>query len=128
MRIEHLTDDSAAKRKTLEHETTETLTSQIELDKTAEEFRRAHQERQELIRQWEQTIEQMQRRDREMDMLAAVSHFSITNSNLHPFHSCCHQYQSGPLTDWGLSPMFRFKSGLVQVEILGLNNIFPGAL
>ena len=46
---------------------------QIELDKTAEDFRKAHSERQELIMQWENTIEQMQRRDREMDLLAAVS-------------------------------------------------------
>lgn len=45
---------------------------QIELDKTAEDFRKAHQERQELIKQWENTIEQMQRRDKEMDLLAAV--------------------------------------------------------
>lgn len=44
---------------------------QIELDKTAEDFRRAHVERQELISQWENTIEQMQRRDKEMDLLAA---------------------------------------------------------
>lgn len=49
-------------------------TFQIELDKTAEDFRKAHQERQELIRQWENTIEQMQRRDKEMDLLAAVSY------------------------------------------------------
>lgn len=46
---------------------------QIELDKTAEEFRKAHSERQELLRQWENTIEQMQKRDREMDQLAVVS-------------------------------------------------------
>ena len=45
---------------------------QIELDKTAEEFRKAHGERQELLRQWENTIEQMQKRDREMDQLAVV--------------------------------------------------------
>ena len=50
-------------------------TFQIELDKTAEEFRRAHAERQDLILQWENTIEQMQRRDTEMDLLAAVSIF-----------------------------------------------------
>ena len=52
---------------------TDTLTAQIELDKTAEEFRKAHAERQELISQWENTIDQMQKRDREMDLLAAVS-------------------------------------------------------
>ena len=51
-------------------------TFQIELDKTAEEFRRAHAERQDLILQWENTIEQMQTRDAEMDLLAAVSIFS----------------------------------------------------
>lgn len=71
LRMERLTDESAKKRRQLDHETTDTLTAQIELDKTAEDFRKAHQERQELIRQWENTIEQMQRRDKEMDLLAA---------------------------------------------------------
>lgn len=45
---------------------------QIELDKTAEEFRKAHVDRQELLKQWESTIDQMQKRDREMDILAVV--------------------------------------------------------
>lgn len=44
----------------------------MELDKTAEDFRKAHAERQDLIQQWEFTIEQMQRRDKEMDLLALV--------------------------------------------------------
>jgi len=39
----------------------------------ADQFRRAHMERQELISQWESTIEQMQRRDLDMDILAGVS-------------------------------------------------------
>lgn len=42
------------------------------MDKTAEEFRKIHAERQELLEQWESTIEQMQKRDREMDQLAVV--------------------------------------------------------
>ncbi|KAK2144272.1 hypothetical protein LSH36_772g01071 [Paralvinella palmiformis] len=71
LRIEHLTEDSQKKKRTLDHEMTETLTAQIELDKTAEEFRNAHADRQELISQWEQTIDQMQRRDKEMDLLAS---------------------------------------------------------
>ncbi|XP_072033774.1 coiled-coil domain-containing protein 39-like [Amphiura filiformis] len=70
LRMERLTDESNKKRKNLDHEMTETLTAQLELDKTAEEFRKAHNDRQELIRQWEATIEQMQRRDKEMDVLA----------------------------------------------------------
>ena len=36
---------------------TETQSKQIELDKTAEEFRRLHRERQELVRQWQESIE-----------------------------------------------------------------------
>jgi len=68
--IEHLTLESQKKRRCLDQETTETLTAQIEMDKTAEEFRKAHADRQNLINQWEVTIEQMQRRDNEMDIAA----------------------------------------------------------
>lgn len=83
--MERLTDESAKKRRQLDHETTETLTAQIELDKTAEDFRKAHQERQELIRQWENTIEQMQRRDKEMDLLAAVSSQTVRHRDIQTF-------------------------------------------
>ncbi|CAK8671416.1 unnamed protein product [Clavelina lepadiformis] len=70
--MEHMTEELHKKRKCLDQETTETLTAQIELDKTAEEFRKSHADRQNLIAQWEITIEQMQRRDREMDLAASV--------------------------------------------------------
>ena len=70
LKIEKLTDEVAAKRRTLENETTETLTAQLALDKTAEEFRKAHSERQTLIGQWEQTIELMKRRDKEINELS----------------------------------------------------------
>ena len=63
----------AKKRKVLDSEVTETLTAQIGLDKTAEAFRVAHQNRQELIKQWEQTIDQMRKRDQDMDRCANVS-------------------------------------------------------
>ena len=43
---------------------------QLELDKTAEDFRQAHKERQELLSQWENTIQQMHQRDTEMDSAA----------------------------------------------------------
>ncbi len=75
--MERLTEESNKKRKNLDHEMTETLTAQLELDKTAEEFRKAHNDRQDLIRQWEATIEQMQRRDKEMDVLANVSNTNM---------------------------------------------------
>lgn len=42
---------------------TETQVSQIELDKTTEEFKRLHEERQKLISQWESAIKAMNNRD-----------------------------------------------------------------
>lgn len=45
---------------------------QLELDKAAQDFRNIHNERQELIQQWENTIEQMQKRDRDIDNCALV--------------------------------------------------------
>jgi len=42
---------------------TETQAAQIELDKTAEQFRALHEERQHLIKQWEDALAAMKRRD-----------------------------------------------------------------
>lgn len=70
LQMERMTESCQKRKKDLDLEMTETLTAQLEMDKTAEEFRKAHNDRQQLIEQWESTIEQMQRRDREMDRLA----------------------------------------------------------
>merc|ERR1712106_1251117 len=64
--IEKLTDERNKARRTLENETTETLTSQIELEKLANEFKHTHQERQGLITQWEETIAKLKERDEEL--------------------------------------------------------------
>ncbi|NXK17691.1 CCD39 protein, partial [Arenaria interpres] len=67
LQVEKLTMQANQKRRALDNELTETITAQIELDKTAEDFRRVHQERQEVIRQWENAIQQMQKRDEQID-------------------------------------------------------------
>ncbi|XP_063163936.1 coiled-coil domain-containing protein 39 [Candoia aspera] len=72
LQIEMLTVQCNNRHRTLDNELTETLAAQIELDKTAEDFRRVHNERQNLIQQWENTIEQMQKRDQEIDNCALL--------------------------------------------------------
>lgn len=42
---------------------TETQAAQIELDKTAEEFKRMHAERHKLYLQWQDTVEYSRKRD-----------------------------------------------------------------
>uniref|UniRef100_A0A8D0FRW5 Coiled-coil domain-containing protein 39 n=1 Tax=Strix occidentalis caurina TaxID=311401 RepID=A0A8D0FRW5_STROC len=72
LQVEKLTMQANQKRRALDHELTETITAQIELDKTAEDFRRVHEERQEVIRQWENAIQQMQKRDQQIDHCALL--------------------------------------------------------
>ncbi|KAM8805207.1 coiled-coil domain-containing protein 39 [Eudromia elegans] len=72
LQVEKLTMQANRKHRALDNELTETITAQIELDKTAEDFRRVHRERQEVIRQWENAIEQMQRRDQQIDHCALL--------------------------------------------------------
>ena len=61
------------------------------MDKTAEEFRKVHAERQNLLEQWENTIEQMQKRDREMDQLAVVRDNQTSPSKLQQCNNSYHQ-------------------------------------
>ncbi|NWT50672.1 CCD39 protein, partial [Erythrocercus mccallii] len=72
LQIEKLTKEANQKRRALDHELTETMTAQMELDRAAEDFRRVHAERQEVIRQWEDAIHQMQKRDQEIDQCALL--------------------------------------------------------
>ncbi|XP_078420092.1 coiled-coil domain-containing protein 39 [Cetorhinus maximus] len=72
VRLERMTIEANKKRKLLDNEMTETIAAQMELDKIAHDFRRSHSERQELISQWQDTIEQMQKRDQDMDKCALL--------------------------------------------------------
>ena len=62
------------------------------MDKTAEEFRKVHAERQNLLEQWENTIEQMQKRDREMDQLAVVRDNQTSPSKLQQCNNSYYTY------------------------------------
>ncbi|KAM6223913.1 coiled-coil domain-containing protein 39 [Rhynchocyon petersi] len=70
LQLERLTLECNQKRKVLDSELTETLSAQLELDKAAQDFCKIHSERQQLIKQWENTIEQMKKRDRDIDNCA----------------------------------------------------------
>lgn len=72
LKIEKLVKDSNELKKLVDEETLKTMTVQVELDKTAEQFRKTHRERQEYIRQWEQIIDQMQKRDNQIESAAQV--------------------------------------------------------
>jgi chromosome segregation ATPase len=63
LNIEKLTIEVARKSKELEQEVTETQAAQIELDKTAEEFKRLHAERHQLYLQWQDTVDNSRKRD-----------------------------------------------------------------
>ncbi|KAJ3295187.1 Coiled-coil domain-containing protein 39 [Borealophlyctis nickersoniae] len=64
--IEKLMVEVNKKKATLSAEVTETQVAQIELDKTTEAFKSLHNERQELIAQWESAIATMHKRDAEI--------------------------------------------------------------
>ncbi|XP_065841210.1 coiled-coil domain-containing protein 39-like [Oscarella lobularis] len=70
LQLERLTDKMKEKRSLLDKASTDTLTAQIELDRTAELFRQTHRDRESMIEQWEETIGQMKKRDSEIDHAA----------------------------------------------------------
>merc|ERR1719313_2380734 len=67
---EQLTVENAKKKKALGDEVTETQAAQIEMDKTAEQFRGLHQDRKKLIAQWEEAVQNMQHRDKLLEQRA----------------------------------------------------------
>jgi len=85
--MERLTDEVKNARKALNAEHTETLTGQIEVDKTAEDFRKQQADREELIRQWKNTLDQMKARDNDIsrknnDIIEAKSGLNQEKNNL----------------------------------------------
>jgi len=64
--LEKLNQEVNECKQALNHEVTETQAKQIELDKTADEFRKLHKERQQLIQRWQETLHTMKQRDDEI--------------------------------------------------------------
>ncbi|CAI9737119.1 Hypothetical predicted protein [Octopus vulgaris] len=69
LQINYLLEEVKNQKNALDVEATETQSVQIALDKTAEEFRRSHLERHELIERWERTLNLMKKRDDDMESL-----------------------------------------------------------
>ncbi|UJR21235.1 hypothetical protein I4U23_024330 [Adineta vaga] len=68
--LERLSEKSIKLKRATEEERLEYSSLEVELDKIAEGFRRSHYQRQQLIKQWETILTQMQRKDNDIDKLA----------------------------------------------------------
>ena len=65
--IEKLVTQVNKSKANLTAEVTETQVAQIELENTTEAFKQLHQERQDLIHQWEEAVTTMAKRDEDID-------------------------------------------------------------
>ncbi|KAG6948783.1 hypothetical protein JG687_00015258 [Phytophthora cactorum] len=78
--LEKLTQQLTRAKREVDDEATETQAKQIELDKTAEEFRSLHAERAKLVAQWQSTLEAMRARDEEITQ--ASEQFALAQRGL----------------------------------------------
>ena len=69
LQIEQLTKNHLHQQELLANEATDTVAKQVELDRIAEEFRKLHSERQAMVRLWQDTIEEIKKRDSEINTL-----------------------------------------------------------
>jgi hypothetical protein len=58
---------------------TATQAKQMELDRIAEDFKLLHRERQETVRQWQEAIEAMRRRDEEINEIGTFHSFVLVD-------------------------------------------------
>ena len=70
LKLEHLTKLSAEKQAELENEKTETQSKQLEIDRVTKLFKANHEERRQLVEQWQKTVNAMKERDEEIDQVS----------------------------------------------------------
>ena len=68
--IERLTKTLVEKNSQLNNEMTNTKSRQLEIQRSIDVFKTHHEERQNLVKQWQDTIENMRRRDQEIDKMS----------------------------------------------------------
>ena len=66
IQLEQFTKENVLQKAKLESEVTETQAKQMELDRIAQEFKQSHQERKNLVLRWEETVNEIKRRDEEI--------------------------------------------------------------
>lgn len=67
LEVETLSKEVRKREADLDREITETRSVQIELDKTSEDYKKSHEERNYLLRQWEDAVKAMHRRDKAIE-------------------------------------------------------------
>lgn len=67
MHLEKITQSMVDRKSEVENEVTTTQAKQMELDRIAEDFKVLHHERKDLVRQWQDSIEAMKKRDVEIN-------------------------------------------------------------
>jgi chromosome segregation ATPase len=70
LKLENLTKMSVTKSAEIENEKTETQSKQLEVDRITKLFKQNHEERRQLIQQWQKSIEVMKDRDAEIDKVS----------------------------------------------------------
>ena len=70
LKLENLTKISFAKRAEVDNEKTETQSKQLEVKRITNLFKQNHEERRQLIWQWQKTVEAMKDRDTEIDKVS----------------------------------------------------------
>jgi len=78
---EQLTVEMNKRKKLVDDEVTETQAKQIELEKLGEQFRNMHAERGELVRQWQESLDTMARRDEEIQR-AGIEYGKVMRDNV----------------------------------------------